>query len=389
MMANTTLKQQIIAASQRVGIDKIGFTTAADFEHLRAGLVKQKADGHITGFEHQNLDERLNPDLIFDNPKTLISIALAYPARLKNQPPRTGLKRGQFARASWGEDYHFILDDHLEALIAAIKALLPADSDVRFKPMVDTGELIDVAVAQRAGVGFIGKNGLLITPEFGSFVYLGEIVTNLELEPDEPMACRCGDCTRCIDACPPRALMGNGQLNGQRCLSYQTQTKGQMPDEFRPLIRNVIYGCDICQVVCPFNRGVDNHLHERMEPDVELVRPELTPMLTQTNREFKESFGPMAGSWRGKKPLQRNAIIAIANLNDTSSLPKLLEVIENDPRPLIRATAAYAVGRLSQPGNTAVAEFLQAAYETERDNGTDESLLQEYVRAIEQVTVND
>lgn len=385
-MSNVTLKQQIIAASQQVGIDKIGFTTAADFEHLRAGLVKQKADGHTTGFEHQNLDERLNPSLIFDDPKTLISIALAYPAKLKGRAPRTGLKRGQFARASWGEDYHFILDDHLAALINAIKNLLPEDNDIRFKPMVDTGELIDVAVAQRAGVGFIGKNGLLITPEFGSYVYLGEIVTNLEVAPDEPMASQCGDCTRCIDACPPRALMGNGQLNGQRCLSYQTQTKGQMPDEFRPLIRNVIYGCDICQVVCPFNRGVDNHLHERMEPDVERVRPELTPMLTMTNREFKASFGSMSGSWRGKKPLQRNAIIALANLNDTSAVPKLLEVIEKDPRPLIRATAAYAVGWLSQPGNTAIVDFLRAAYETERDSGTDAQLLQEYVRAIDRIS---
>ncbi|HBF75384.1 MAG TPA: tRNA epoxyqueuosine(34) reductase QueG, partial [Lactobacillus sp.] len=219
-----------------------------------------------------------------------------------------------------------------------------------------------------------------------SYVYLGEIVTNLELAPDEPMASQCGDCTRCIDACPPRALMGNGQLNGQRCLSYQTQTKGEMPDEFRPLIRNVIYGCDICQVVCPFNRGVDNHLHERMEPDVERVRPELTPMLTMTNREFKASFGSMAGSWRGKKPLQRNAIIALANLNDTSAVPKLLEVIEKDPRPLIRATAAYAVGRLSQPGNTAIVDFLRAAYETERDSGTDAQLLQEYVRAIDRIS---
>lgn len=138
-----------------------------------------------------------------------------------------------------------------------------------------------------------------------------------------------------------------------------------MPDEFRPLIRNVIYGCDVCQVVCPFNRGMDNHLHERMEPDVERVQPELTPMLTLTNREFKASFESMAGSWRGKKPLQRNAIIALANLNDTSAIPKLLAVIEADPRPVIRATAAYA---------------------TEQANGMETELLQEYVQAINRIS---
>lgn len=385
-MANDSgIKQKIIDASKALKIDKIGFTTADNFEYMRSGLEKQKADGHVTGFEHQNLDERLDPSLIFDHPKTIMSIALAYPAKLKTKPEKSTLKRGQFARASWGEDYHFILRDKLNALIEAIQTLLPADSDVHFKPMVDTGELIDVVVAQRAGVGFIGKNGLLITPEFGSFVYIGEIVTDLEITPDTPMACQCGECTRCIDSCPPRALMGNGQLNGQRCLSYQTQTKGQMPDEFRPMIRNVIYGCDICQVVCPFNRGVDNHFHERMEPDPELVRPELVPMLSLTNREFKLSFGEMAGSWRGKKPLQRNAIIALANLNDTSAIPDLLAVIKNDPRPVIRATAAYAVGRLTKRPEPEIQMALQTAYETERQADTEVSLLAEYTQAIERI----
>lgn len=385
MVQAATLKQQIITASQQLGIDKIGFTTADDFEYMRAGLEKQKADGHVTGFEHPNLDERLNPSLIFDEPQSIIAIALAYPARLQEKPAKTDSKRGQFARASWGEDYHFILRDKLNALIDAIRDLLPADVQARFKPMVDTGELMDVVVAQRAGVGFIGKNGLLITPEFGSFVYLGEVITNLAIEPDEPMACQCGECTRCVDACPPQALMGNGQLNGKRCLSYQTQTKGQMPDEFRPMIRNVIYGCDICQVVCPFNRGVDNHLHQRMEPDPERVRPELVPMLTQSNREFKETFGEMAGSWRGKKPLQRNAIIALANLNDTSAIPDLMAVIQNDPRPVIRATAAYAVGRLTKRPEPVMLQALQTAYEAEQQAGTEAALLNEYARALARI----
>lgn len=379
-MVNAQLKEKIIQASQEIGIDQIGFTTAENFEHLRPSLLAQKAAGHTSGFEHQNLDERLNPDLIFDQPRSIIAIALAYPTKMRTRPPRTKQKRGHFARASWGADYHQILRDKMTQLIEQITAL--ADESVTFKPMVDTGELVDVAVAQRAGLGFIGKNGLLITEKFGSFVYLGEIITNIEFEPDEPQESQCGDCTRCIDYCPPGALLGDGRLNAQRCLSYQTQTKGLMPDEFRPLIHNVIYGCDICQLVCPFNRGKDFHFHPEMEPDPEVVSPELVPLLTITNRDFKDRFGPLAGSWRGKKPLQCNALIALANLGDRSALPQILAVLDQDPRPVIRATAAYAVGRLVREFNPEIVDFLQKKYQQEQAAGTPSEYLDEYQQAV-------
>lgn len=381
MVANDALKQQIINESQQLGIDKIGFTTADNFESLRGSLEAQKAAGHTSGFEHPNLDERLNPNLIFDHPKSIIAIALAYPSRLRQRPTRTKLKRGQFARASWGKDYHGVLREKMTALITRIQALVD-DPTIHFEAMVDTGQLIDVAVANRAGLGFIGKNGLLITEEFGSFVYLGEIITNLSLEPDSPIPCQCGECTRCLDACPVKALLGDGRMNAQRCLSYQTQTKGLMADEFRPKIRNVIYGCDICQVVCPFNRGKDFHLHADMEPDVEKVRPELLPMLKLSNRQFNEQFGQMAGAWRGKKPLQRNAIIALANLNDSTAIPDLLGVMQQDPRPMIRATAAYAIGRISRSYDAEIRRKVVAQYQKERAASAGPEILAEYRRSL-------
>ncbi|WP_437788740.1 tRNA epoxyqueuosine(34) reductase QueG [Lacticaseibacillus paracasei] len=355
------LKMMIKVHAKELGIDKIGFTTADNFAALKPSLLAQKAAGHTTGFEHQNIDERLYPDKIFDQPQSIIAIALAYPAKIHERPPRTGPKRGRFARASWGIDYHTVLDRKMASLIKFIKRTAENDPNLRFKPMVDTGELIDVVVAQRAGLGFIGKNGLLITPEFGSYVYLGEIITNIKFAPDEPMTSQCGDCTRCIDFCPPKALLGDGRMNGQRCLSYQTQTKGYMDPEFRPMIRNVLYGCDICQQVCPFNKGKDFHIHPEMEPDPETVLPELIPMLTLTNKDFKTRFGKLAGAWRGKKPLQRNAIIALVNLHDRSAIPHLLEVIEHDPRPMIRATAAWAVGELQPSSNPEIETFLKTA----------------------------
>jgi epoxyqueuosine reductase len=227
-----TLKEKIIAESKRLGIDKIGFASAEPFYELETLLVEQRARGYNSGFEHQIIEERIYPERTFENPQTIIAIALAYPTKMKEKVPRDE-KRGQFARASWGIDYHDILKQRLEALIEFIRSQaqdLKTKEQWRFAPQVDTGELVDVAVAQRAGLGFIGRNGLLITEEYGSFVYLGEIVTNIAFEVDEPVPFGCGDCTRCVKACPTKALLGDGRMNAQRCLSYQTQTKGNDAD---------------------------------------------------------------------------------------------------------------------------------------------------------------
>lgn len=285
---------------------------------------------------------------------------------MTNVPERVkGQRRGQFARASWGTDYHDILREKMDRLIAYIKE--EAQEEVTFKPMVDTGELIDVAVAQRAGLGFIGKNGLLITEEFGSYVYLGEIITNLAFAADEPVPNGCGDCTRCITGCPTDALLGDGRMNAKRCLSFQTQTKGMMPLEYRKKMGHIIYGCDICQMVCPYNKGKDFHFHEEMEPIPEDVAPLLQPLLSISNKEFKQRFGVMAGSWRGKKPIQRNAIIALANYRDKTALPELLRCIAEDPRPVIRGTAAWAVGQIASQEDDEIVSFLIEAFQKESD----------------------
>jgi epoxyqueuosine reductase len=343
-----SLKEKIIAESKRLGIDKIGFASAEPFYELESSLIEQREKGHTSGFEHQVIEERIYPEKTFENPQTIIAIALAYPTKMKEKVPRDE-KRGMFARASWGIDYHDILRDRLEKLIQFIKAQaedLEEAEEWRFAPQVDTGELVDVAVAQRAGLGFIGRNGLLITEEFGSFVYLGEIVTNISFETDEPVLFGCGDCMRCVNACPTEALLGDGRMNAKRCLSYQTQTKGMMPEEYRKKMHNVIYGCDICQLVCPYNRGKNFHFHEEMEPEVESVYPKLQPMLSLSNKAFKEQFGHLSGSWRGKKPLQRNAIIALANLGDRTALPAIWRCATEDVRPVIRGTAYWAIGQL-------------------------------------------
>lgn len=378
-----TLKEKIIAESKKLGIDKIGFATAEPFEHLKESLIEQREAGHTSGFEHQNIDERIYLEKTFENPQSIIAIALAYPTKIHEEVPRDE-KRGQFARASWGMDYHHILQDRLTRLIDFIKSEAASEQEQaewRFAPQVDTGELVDVAVAQRAGLGFIGKNGLLITKEFGSFVYLGEIVTNIQFEPDEPVPNGCGDCTRCITGCPTGALLGDGRMNAKKCLSYQTQTKGMMPKEYRRKIRNTIYGCDICQRVCPYNKGKDFHFHEEMEPKVDEVFPKLVPLLTIPNKEFRKQFGHLAGSWRGKKPLQRNALIALANLGGREALPEI-EACLGDQRPVIRGTAVWAIGQLTKRNPEQYMKQLQEMQEIE----TDEEVLVELEETLDLLT---
>jgi len=336
-------KQQIINQAKHIDIDKIGFTHAGDFEYLRPEMIHHIEKGYTTGFEHENLDERLNPKQLMNDAKSIISIALAYPSQIKKEKieKTNDIPRGQIARTSWGHDYHRLLSRKMNRLISLIKHEI--GDEFKFIPMVDTGALIDVAVAKRAGLGYIGRNGLLITKEFGSFVFLGEIITNLEIDPDKPLSTSCYDCMKCVKACPGGALLSDAKMNGHKCLSYITQKKGVIPLEYREKIGNVIYGCDICQLVCPCNQGKDFHLHDEMKPVADDVLPDLEALIVMSNKEFKQKYGFMACSWRGKNPIQRNAIYALANMKSVSSIPLLEELASNDPREEIRDGASWAI----------------------------------------------
>ena len=349
------IKEEIIKLSKEIGISKIGFTTADDFDYLEKSLRLAVEEGRNSGFEHKNIEERIKPKLSLASAKTIISIAVAYPHKLKQQPQKTAYKRGKFTPNSWGLDYHYVLQDKLDRLAKGIEELT---ADFEYKGMVDTGALVDTAVARRAGIGFIGKNGLVISKEFGSYMFLGELITNLDIEPDQPVDYGCGDCNRCVTACPTSCLIGDGTMNAKRCLSFQTQDKGIMDLEFRKKIKTVIYGCDICQICCPYNKGLDNPLATEIDP--ELAHPELLPFLELSNGQFKEKFGHIAGSWRGKNILQRNAIIALANANDRSAIPKLLEIIDKGQNPIHVATAIWALGQLVREANPEMIELVLA-----------------------------
>ncbi|HLR59201.1 MAG TPA: tRNA epoxyqueuosine(34) reductase QueG [Pseudogracilibacillus sp.] len=361
-MNTKILKQEVIEESKRLGIDKIGFTSADPFVELKEHLRNQEKLNYASGFEKGTHTERTEPKKLLKEAKSIISIALAYPSRIEDPPKSTKEdRRGIFCRASWGEDYHHVLKRKLEALMTFIKAKEP---DVRYEIMVDTGELVDGAVAERAGVGFTGKNTLLITEEFGSFVYLGEILISIPFKPDEPLALDCGSCRKCIDVCPTGAIVEGGKLNAQQCLAFQTQTKHFLKDEFKNVLGTRVYGCDTCQAVCPYNKGVDFHNHPEFEPEPEVAKPKLKPMLNASNREFRSQFGHVAGFWRGKNPLQRNAIIGLAHFKDKTAITDLIEVLERDVRPAIRGTAAWALGKI---GTEKSYVAIEKALEKEQD----------------------
>lgn len=356
------LQQAVREYAQSIGIDKIGFTTAAPFRELKNRLKRQQELGYQSGFEEKDLDKRTQPALLLDQAESIIAIAVAYPSKMSNSPKgKKGERRGIFCRASWGIDYHVVLREKLALLEEFILKQVP---DAKVRSMVDTGELVDRAVAERAGIGWSAKNCAIITPEFGSYVYLGEMITNIPFAPDTPMEDECGDCTLCLDACPTGALVQGGQLNAQRCIAFLTQSKKPIPEEFRAKIGNRLYGCDTCQTICPKNKGKQNLHQQAFQPDPELAKPLLQPVLRLSNREFKERFGEVSGSWRGKNPIQRNAILALAHFKDETAVPELIAMLGTDPRPVIRGTIAWALGQI---GTKEGYQALEAALLKEED----------------------
>ncbi|MDO5375001.1 MAG: tRNA epoxyqueuosine(34) reductase QueG [Staphylococcus rostri] len=337
------LKADIIDYAHTIGIDSIGFTTADPFDELKQKLIEYHEKGYASGFEPDDIEMRVDPKLSMSSARSIIAIAVGYPNRLPNAPKsKRGERRGIFARASWGQDYHSIMRKRLDALGAYIKERVP---DVEMMSMVDTGVLSDRAVAERAGLGYTGRNGFVINPDLGTWTYLGEMLVSIPFPPDDPIMDSCGSCTICVDRCPTGALVGDGQLNSQKCVSFLTQTKGYMPDQYRYKIGNRLYGCDTCQQVCPRNRGI-NTQHDDIVLEPEILKPRLVPLLKMSNKEFKATYGHLAGAWRGKKPIQRNAILALAHFKETEAIPELKDVAENDPRPMMRATAYWAIGQI-------------------------------------------
>lgn len=280
-----------------------------------------------------------------------------------------GALRGYVAAAGRTRSYQHVMGRRLEALGRWLEAVVPGGC--RWAVQVDTGPLVDRAWAERAGIGWIGKNACLIVPGRGSWVFLGELVTDLDLPPDQPLADACADCDRCLRACPAGAFIAPRQVDPRRCISLLSQKPGMLDTEERAALGQSLYGCDVCQVVCPFNREAGpGHPALRVEARGDGAEagaaPPLVSLLGMGRAEFRVRYRALTGAWRGRKAWQRNAVIALGNRGASArpAVPALAGVLCQDPRPDLRALAAWALGQI---GGDEAREALVRARDRDRD----------------------
>jgi epoxyqueuosine reductase len=253
---------------------------------------------------------------------------------------------GPIARYARGDDYHTVMHEKLDEL--GTWFAIASNGTARTRSYVDTGPVLERDLARRAGLGWFGKNTNLINPKLGSFFFIGALFTDAELEPDAPFeADRCGSCTRCLDACPTQAFTAPRSLDATRCISYLTiELKGEIPEEFRSAIGELVYGCDICQDVCPWNvRFSRDVIEPRLQPRADRVNPDAAELLALTDSEWRARFGKSAMTRAKRRGLARNAAVALGNRRDPHAIPVLTAAAQGDPEPLVRDHARWALAQ--------------------------------------------
>ena len=261
-------------------------------------------------------------------------------------------QRGWIARYAWGQqDYHDAVLKRLRTVEGKLRDAA-GNSQLQIRCYVDTGPLVERVYAKYAGIGWIGKNTCILNQKLGSWLFLGVILTSIELESDLPAPDRCGSCTRCIDACPTDALVAPYQLDSNRCISYLTiEKRGAIAEELRTGMGHEVFGCDICQDVCPWNRKAPATGAAEFQPLVGLVNPALEWLAGMTGDEFREKFRGSALRRTKRSGLRRNAVIAMGNSGDGRFAP-LLERLKTDPDPVVAESAAWAANRISGVART-------------------------------------
>ena len=338
------MKEAIRQRASEIGFDDCRFTTAAPPEsapHLERWLSEGQ-QGEM-GWLARNADKRVEPGRVLPGARSVVCLAASY----HNPAPHSALRTphsGEVARYARFTDYHDVLADKLKALAAFLNQLGGAGS--RSLWHVDTGPVLERDLAQRAGIGFVGKHTNVISRKLGNWIFLAEILTTLELEPDAPEKNRCGSCSRCITACPTRAITAPFQLDARLCISYLTiELKGSIPPELRPLIGNRIYGCDDCLAVCPWNRFAREGSLMKAHARADLTTPDLIDFLQLDETGFKSKFAGTPMLRTKRRGVLRNVCVALGNGGDARALPAL-EKAGGDSEPLIAEHARWAIDRI-------------------------------------------
>src|ERR1700736_722469 len=367
------LTDALKSRARELGFCAVGVTGAERFSEAETAAVDRTQQGLMDGlswWSEARAHASADPQRATPNARSVIALAFPHPA--SNSPPfpfagegRGGGSgpRGRVAAYALGRDYHEVLLERMQPLLTMLR-----DQGHVAKTYVDHGWLLDRAAAVRAGLGWLGKNTNLLVPGIGSYVLLAEIVTSAELEPDLPLRKTCGSCDACMRVCPTGALLEPGVLDNRRCISFWTiEHRGVIPLDIRPLIGDWIFGCDLCQEICPVNvspraAAPDTEALEAFGPTID-ARPQLEELLELGEDGFHNRFRRSA-VWRTRRSgLLRNVCIALGNIADRTSVPPLATALE-DMEPLVRGHAAWALGRL---GGSAARAHLAEALRRETD----------------------
>ncbi len=342
-------------AAQEVRLDLWGVVRAAElvgrpdvaFFHFWVERGYHGALGYLEGDRARVRGEleRLLPGV-----RSVICLALNYNAPLPYSTSSPDATRAWISRYAWGEDYHQVLREKLEAFVEALRRRVGAPFQAKI--CVDTSPVLERALARQSGVGWMGKNTCLISQKLGSWLFLGEVLTTLEIEPDAPAADRCGTCTRCIDACPTGAILEPYVLDSRLCISYWTiEARGAIPAEMRPGLGRHVFGCDICQDVCPWNRKAAVTSEPAFQPRAELLNPPLEALARISEEQFQEMFRDSPVRRAKYRGFMRNVCVAMGNSGDPKFIAELERLVVHADE-LIREHAVWALERLRFTADT-------------------------------------
>ncbi len=344
-MTSSSLSNRVRAECFARGFDLAGITSldSPDTIGMFDAWLERGYAGEM-GYLERGATKRRQPETVFEGAQSAIVVALDY----GGQEPS-----GPVARYARGLDYHDLMVQRLNEVLDAMREF--TELPLRGKPYVDTGPILERDLARRAGLGWFGKNTNLINPKRGSFFFLGVLLVDLELEADSPFTeDRCGNCTRCIEACPTDALLEPRLLDATRCISYLTiELKGAIPEALRPQIGDLVYGCDICQEVCPYNikfgrKATENAFLPREVVEGRDARALARELLSMSQAEFSKAFKGSPMKRAKLRGLKRNAAVVLGNVGGEEDVAVVAEAL-NDDEPLVREHAAWALARLT-PG---------------------------------------
>ena len=372
--ATQRLTAEVKRLARECGLTVTAVTDAAPFYELLPILHERIAAGRLDGldwFTPDRASQSCDPAAtLMPNARSILSVGIAYWG-VDEGKPDDGVPRGQISRYARGSDYHTLLPQRMRQLHAAIEAHVEHPVEARI--LTDHARIVDRAVAARSGLGWYGKNACIIVPGHGSWVMLGELMLDLELEPDAPLDRDCGRCRICLDHCPTGAIVAPYTIDTRSCISFQTiEQRGAIPRELRPHLGDWVFGCDVCQEVCPYTNAA------RDEPDpaflprrIEHAYPSLPFLLAMSELEFRETYRGTAILRAKRAGLARNAAVALGNLRTDEAVPPLMKALLEHDVALVRGHAAWALGQF---GGREGGWALRQAWEREQDAAVREEI---------------